>query len=151
MLTVCINFFYEIFYECNNFFRTFSQIKHIHPSKSIILSARCVELLHKQISFQSTGAAATKINETKDAYSGHPLLDTTFNQYKIAYRYRRSAELLRGYLVYRLFSINFLVDNQTKVKSSEIKLRYVYPLLLHFISLLIWVSVYSVLDYFKGF
>lgn len=44
-----------------------------------------------------------------------PSLDTKFNQYRIAYRYRRSLELLRGYLVYRIFSINFLVNNQTKL------------------------------------
>ena len=42
-------------------------------------------------------------------------LDTRFNQYRLAYRYRQTMELLRGYLVYRLFSIAFLVNHQAKV------------------------------------
>ena len=49
----------------------------------------------------------------------YPLLDTEFNQYRIAYHYRRSLELLRGYLVYHLFSISFLVNNQDKVDFEE--------------------------------
>ena len=66
--------------------------------------------------FQSTAVLTKNENEKKDVRPEYPLLDTRFDQYQIAYRYRRSTELLRGYLVYRLFSINFLVNNQAKVK-----------------------------------
>jgi hypothetical protein len=72
--------------------------------------------LKKQICFQSTGISTKNENEKKNVQPKYPLLDTKFDQYRIAYRYRRSMELLRGYLVYRLFSINFLVNNQAKVK-----------------------------------
>ena len=75
-------------------------------------------MLKKQIRLQSTIVSSTiNQNEKKDTKSEYPLLDTKFDQYKIAYRYRRSMELLRGYLVYRLFSIDFLVNNQTQVNS----------------------------------
>lgn len=74
-------------------------------------------MLKKPIHFHSTTAAIINKNEKKDIQSEYPLLDTKFNQYEIAYRYRRSMELLRGYLVYQLFSFNFLVNNQAKVIS----------------------------------
>ncbi|CAF1041000.1 unnamed protein product [Rotaria sp. Silwood1] len=90
-------------------------IKRLYPSTSIIGSCRARQLLTKQIYFQSTTVLTTDKNEKKTIDSEFPLLDTRFNQYQIAYRYRRSIELLRGYLVYRLFSINFLVNNQTKI------------------------------------
>ncbi len=72
--------------------------------------------MKKQIYFQSTSVSTKNQNEKKDLQPKYPLLDTKFDQYRIAYRYRRSMELLRGYFVYRLFSINFLVNNQAKVK-----------------------------------
>lgn len=53
--------------------------------------------------------------------SKYPSLDTKFNQHEIAYRYRRNLELLRGYIVYRLFSIDLLVDNQEKVSCLDPK------------------------------
>ncbi|CAF1080901.1 unnamed protein product [Rotaria sordida] len=90
-------------------------IKRLYPSTSIICSCQAKQLLTKQISFQSTTVLTTDKKEKQDIHSKFPLLDTRFNQYQIAYRYRRSIELLRGYLVYRLFSINFLVNNQSKI------------------------------------
>ncbi len=77
---------------------------------------RSLQPLKKQIYFQSTSVSTKNQNEKKDLQPKYPLLDTKFDQYRIAYRYRRSMELLRGYFVYRLFSINFLVNNQAKVK-----------------------------------
>ncbi|UJR25211.1 hypothetical protein I4U23_006563 [Adineta vaga] len=67
--------------------------------------------------YASTTSSVPILNETKkqDIRREYPLLDTTFNQYQIGYRYRRNLELLRGYFVYRLFSINFLVNNQNKI------------------------------------
>ncbi|CAF1407073.1 unnamed protein product [Didymodactylos carnosus] len=47
--------------------------------------------------------------------SSFPKLDTDFNSHRIAYRYRGLGELLRGWFVYRLFSINILVNNQDKL------------------------------------
>jgi hypothetical protein len=58
----------------------------------------------------------------------YPILDTKFNQYQIAYRYRHSMELLRGYFVYRLFSIGFLVNNQDKVKYKDKQIKYILNL-----------------------
>ncbi len=78
-----------------------------------------MQLFKNQIYFQSTNVSTINKNGKNNIISVYPLLDTRFNQYRIAYRYRRSAELLRGYLVYRLFSINFLVNNQAKVKSLK--------------------------------
>ncbi len=78
-----------------------------------------MQLFKNQIFFQSTNVSTINKNGKNNIISVYPLLDTRFNQYRIAYRYRRSAELLRGYLVYRLFSINFLVNNQAKVKSLK--------------------------------
>ncbi|CAF0747211.1 unnamed protein product [Adineta steineri] len=86
-------------------------IKRLRPSASVICSCRTTQLFTKQIRAQSTSTSSTNKNEKIE----YPLLDTKFNQYQIAYRYRRSIELLRGYFVYRLFSINFLVNNQTQI------------------------------------
>lgn len=74
-------------------------------------------MYRNSITYQSTATVPIE-NEIKkqEKRPEYPFLDTKFNQYQIAYRYRQSAELLRGYLVYRLFSINFLVNNQDKVK-----------------------------------
>ncbi|CAF1325409.1 unnamed protein product [Adineta ricciae] len=91
------------------------QVKHFYPSSSINCLCRTVQLFSKQICHQSTSVANAHTNEKKDLKSEYPLLDTKFNQYRIAYRYRRSIELLRGYFVYRIFSINLLVNNQTKI------------------------------------
>lgn len=69
------------------------------------------------IVYQSTSAVPVKNEQKKtEVRPQYPMLDTKFNQYQIAYRYRRNLELVRGYLVYRLFSINFLVNNQDKVR-----------------------------------
>lgn len=85
-------------------------------------SCRVLRLYQNSITYQSTSTVPVE-NEAKkqEICPQYPLLDTKFNQYNIAYRYRHSAELLRGYLVYRLFSINFLVNNQDKVKVLEQK------------------------------
>ncbi len=83
-------------------------MKYLYPSRWIICSCRSLQRFKNQIYFQSTSVSPKK--------EDYPLLNTKFNQYRIAYRYRRSIELLRGYLVYRLFSISFLVNNQAKVK-----------------------------------
>jgi len=93
------------------------QIRYFYPlSSSTICSCRNLKL----ISYQSTSSVPI-INENtkKEIHPEYPLLDTKFNQYQIAYRYRRNIELLRGYFVYRLFSINFLVNNQDKVNFQE--------------------------------
>ncbi|CAF2584732.1 unnamed protein product [Rotaria sp. Silwood2] len=90
-------------------------IKRLYPSTSIICSCRVRQLLTKQIYSQSTTVLTTDKHEKKNIRTEFPLLDTRFNQYQIAYRYRRSIELLRGYLVYRLFSINFIVNHQTTI------------------------------------
>ena len=73
-------------------------------------------LLQQSVARPLGTAAVTKEEKDRDVSPIYPLLDTRFNQYRIAYRYRRSLELLRGYLVYRIFSINFLVNNQVKVE-----------------------------------
>jgi len=79
-----------------------------------------LRLYQNSISYQSiTTVPETNKIKKKEIHPQYPLLDTKFNQYQIAYRYRRSIELLRGYFVYRLFSINFLVNNQDKVKFKK--------------------------------
>jgi hypothetical protein len=76
-----------------------------------------LKLLQNSVCYQSTSTVpSTDQNKKQEIRPEYPLLDTKFNQYQLAYRYRRSIELLRGYFVYRLFSINFLVNNQDKVK-----------------------------------
>jgi len=97
------------------------QIRYFCPSSiSTICSCRNLKFFPKLISYQSTSSVPI-INENKkgEIHPEYPLLDTKFNQYQIAYRYRRNIELLRGYFVYRLFSINFLVNNQDKVNFQE--------------------------------
>lgn len=56
-----------------------------------------------------------KQNEKQEIIEKYPLMDTKFDEYKIAYQYRRNYELLRGYLVYLMFSIDTFVTNQDKV------------------------------------
>jgi hypothetical protein len=83
-------------------------------------SCRNLKFYNKLIAYQSTTTTnippATNENKKQEIRPQYPLLDTKFDQYQIAYRYRHSLELLRGYFVYRLFSISFLVNNQDKVK-----------------------------------
>lgn len=76
-------------------------------------------LISPRLCFQSTASSLNKNFGKGDHVQNYPLLDMRFNQYRIAYRYRRSIELLRGYLVYRIFSIDFLVNNQTKVRNTS--------------------------------
>lgn len=90
-------------------------IKYLNSTQSTIRLSRNLYLYKRQIRCQSTENISKNENEKKTTSPEYPLLDTQFNQYRIAYRYRRSMELLRGYLVYRLFSINFLVNNQAKL------------------------------------
>lgn len=87
----------------------------------MLMVCRCQHLgpHHNFIAYQSTSALPVKNDEKKpEIRPQYPMLDTKFNQYQIAYRYRRNLELLRGYLVYRLFSISFLVNNQDKVRKK---------------------------------
>ena len=79
-----------------------------------------LSVVHPHLCLKSTVSSLRKTNVKQETSKEYPTLDTRFNQYRIAYRYRRSIELLRGYLVYRVFSINFLVNNQTKVRYFEI-------------------------------
>jgi hypothetical protein len=88
----------------------------LYPSALSICSCRTLQILKKQIDFQSTDSSVTNKNRKSNIPVEHPILDTRFDEYRLAYRYRRSIELLRGYLVYRLFSIDFLVNNQVKVR-----------------------------------
>jgi len=91
-------------------------IKYLNPTRSTIRLSQNLFVYKRQIRCQSTTATSSKTENEKDKFPiDYPLLDTRFDQYQIAYRYRRSMELLRGYLVYRLFSINFLVNNQAKL------------------------------------
>ena len=94
-----------------------SKIQQICAANSTAGLCRSSRLYRNFIVSQSTDAVRAETNENKaEVRPQYPILDTKFNQYQIAYRYRHSFELLRGYLVYRLFSINFLVNNQDKVK-----------------------------------
>lgn len=96
------------------------KIQRICTANSTIGLCRCSRLYRNVIAHQSTDAVQVKNDEKKlEVRPQYPILDTKFNQYQIAYRYRHTLELLRGYLVYRLFSINFLVNNQDKVKRKE--------------------------------
>ncbi|CAF2365613.1 unnamed protein product [Rotaria sp. Silwood2] len=91
-------------------------IKHFCPSTSTIFLCRSVKLLPKSIYYLSTNVnSTTNKNKEQEIHSQYPLLDTKFNQYRIAYHYRHSIELLRGYLVFRIFSINFFVSHQDKI------------------------------------
>ncbi|CAF1286958.1 unnamed protein product [Rotaria magnacalcarata] len=102
-------------------------IKHTYRStSSTICSFQTLKFIQNSIFYQSTYAAPIKHENKKqenkkqekkkqEIRQEYPLLDTKFNQYQIAYRYRNSFELLRGYLVYQLFSINFLTNNQEKI------------------------------------
>ncbi|CAF4141385.1 unnamed protein product [Rotaria socialis] len=92
-------------------------IKHTYRStSSTICSFRTLKFIQNSIFYQSTDAAPIKHeNKKQEIRQEYPLLDTKFNQYQIAYRYRNTFELLRGYLVYQLFSINFLTNNQEKI------------------------------------
>jgi len=92
----------------------------LNPTRSTIRLSQNLFVYKRQIRCQSTTATSSKTENEKDKFPiDYPLLDTRFDQYQIAYRYRRSMELLRGYLVYRLFSINFLVNNQAKVNGKQ--------------------------------
>lgn len=96
------------------------KIKYCHTSASPICSCRILRLIKNMAYYQSTNFAPIEPNKKKiENHSEYPFLDTKFNQYQIAYRYRDNLELLRGYLVYRLFSMNFLVNNQEKVKLNQ--------------------------------
>ncbi|CAF4039968.1 unnamed protein product [Rotaria sp. Silwood2] len=91
-------------------------IKHFCPSTSTIFLCRSVKLLPKSIYYLSTNVnSTTNKNKEQEIHSQYPLLDTKFNQYRIAYHYRHTIELLRGYLVFRIFSINFFVSHQDKI------------------------------------
>jgi hypothetical protein len=101
-------------------------MKHIRSTTSTVCSCRRLKLFRNSISYQSTTTTVPIIDESKkqEVRPQYPLLDMKFNQYQIAYRYRHNMELLRGYFVYRLFSINFLVNNQDKVKKSLSNFQY---------------------------
>lgn len=45
-----------------------------------------------------------------------PKLDLSFEDSKTAFKAKSTAELLRGYIVFQLCSLNFLVNNQKTVK-----------------------------------
>ncbi|CAF1215173.1 unnamed protein product [Rotaria sordida] len=91
-------------------------IKHFYPSVSTICLCRTLKLSPQSIYFLSTKVdSTTNENKKQETHVQHPALDTRFNQYRIAYRYRHDMELLRGYLVFRIFSINFLVNHQDKI------------------------------------
>jgi hypothetical protein len=108
-----------------NFEICFFKVKHFYSSTSTICSCRGLILLQNSIYYQSTNAVPVRNdNKKSEIRSQYPLLDTKFNQYRIAYRYRHNVELLRGYFVYRLFSINFLVNNQDKVKLKKTLIRF---------------------------
>jgi len=99
-------------------------MKYIRSSTLTVCSCRRLKLFQNSIYYQTTTTALPVINEIKkqEVRPQYPFLDTKFNQYQIAYRYRHNIELLRGYFVYRLFSINFLVNNQDKVKFEKKKI-----------------------------
>ena len=89
------------------------QIKHLRvPTTNLIL---------RRAASTTPVANDSKRAEVRPEY---PLLDTKFDQHRIAYRYRRTLELLRGYLVYRLFSVNFLVNNQDKVNVEPTRIDF---------------------------
>ncbi|CAF0933333.1 unnamed protein product [Adineta ricciae] len=92
------------------------KIKHFCPTKSTICLCRRIQFFPTAISHVSTTSIPNPNgNQKQETRPDYPFLDTKFNQYQIAYRYRHTIELLRGYFVYRLFSINFLVNNQNKI------------------------------------
>ncbi|CAF1316198.1 unnamed protein product [Adineta steineri] len=91
-------------------------IRHICPSTTRLCLCQNIKLFPKTVYYASTSSVPIiDENKKQESRPEYPLLDTKFNQYQIAYRYRHSLELLRGYLVYRLFSINLLVNNQDKI------------------------------------
>ncbi|CAF0731856.1 unnamed protein product [Rotaria sp. Silwood1] len=91
-------------------------IKHFCPSNPTICLCRTVQVFPKSIYYLSTNVdSLTNENKKQKIHSQYPLLDTKFNQYRIAYHYRRSIELLRGYLVFRIFSIHAFVNHQDKI------------------------------------
>lgn len=47
-----------------------------------------------------------------------PKLDLSFEDCQTAFKAKSNFELLRGYLVFQLCSMNFLVENQKKVRTQ---------------------------------
>ena len=93
--------------------RTYAlKIKQLRPPTSSLMFRRAANTISVQSTNTMPIANDSKRPEVRPQY---PLLDTKFDQHRIAYQYRHTLELLRGYLVYRLFSINYLVNNQDKV------------------------------------
>lgn len=68
-------------------------------------------------------AASTQILEkngnvekpTESYNDGHPVVDLTFENAREAYRSKTTSELARALLVFKLCSVNYLVDNQIVV------------------------------------
>lgn len=93
--------------------RTYAlKIKQLRPPTSSLMLRRAANIISVQSANTIPVAKDSKRPEVRSQY---PLLDTKFDQHRIAYQYRHTLELLRGYLVYRMFSINSLVNNQDKV------------------------------------
>ena len=118
MLTVSINYFQRKLIILRNVSSFSFEIKILGRSALVPNLCTAQQLFRSQIYFQSTAISITDKNKNTEKTKEFPILDTNFNQYQIAYRYRRTIELLRGYLVYRLFSIDFLVNNQAKVSRN---------------------------------
>lgn len=56
-----------------------------------------------------------EMNELQPHQPNKPKLDLNFEDSRTAFKAKSNLELLRGYLVFQLCSLNFLVENQKKV------------------------------------
>ena len=75
----------------------------------------CLELPKR---WTSTSPSSSQKTLTVDHTTEEPLiskLDLTFEDNKTAFKSKSSMELLRGYLVFQLCSVNFIVQNQKMV------------------------------------
>ena len=68
------------------------------------------------ISLSNANDASIEFNPPKEK----PFLDLSFQDSKTAFKSKSNLDLLRGYLVFQLCSINFIVNNQKQVRIQKI-------------------------------
>ena len=64
---------------------------------------------------QSISLSGVNASDELNHENRKPKLDLTFEDSKTAFKAKKNLELLRGYLVFQLCSMNLLVDNQKTV------------------------------------
>lgn len=92
---------------------------HVGSQKLNFTGSRYSERYIRQ---KSSHAPASLLADGKASEAAQPLairdqLDLTFNDARQAYRSKSTWEILRAYIVFRLCSVEYLVENNQKVSS----------------------------------